>query len=60
MIAKTKDIMFFDKEMANAVMKRYKVLSNADRQVFNGIFGKMFESSIGSQDLLKEDSILEV
>ncbi|HYE83729.1 MAG TPA: P-loop NTPase fold protein [Clostridia bacterium] len=48
----------FDKEMANAVMKCYKVLSNADRQVFNGIFKKMWGSNIRSQDLLKENSIL--
>ena len=47
----------FDKEIANAVMKCYKFLSNAERQVFIDIFRKMWESNIGSQDFLKEDSI---
>ena len=48
----------FDQDMADAVMDCYKALSNAERHVFNGIFRKMWESSIRSSDLNKKDSIL--
>lgn len=48
----------FDKEMAQAVMKRYITLTNAERQVFNGVFNKMWGNCTNSQDIIKQISII--
>lgn len=48
----------FDKEIAHEMIKRYKELPNAKRQLFSGIFRKMWGNKNGSQDLLKVESIL--
>ncbi|MCP1100902.1 hypothetical protein M2454_000115 [Aequitasia blattaphilus] len=42
----------FDEEVCQAVMECYKKLQNSDRVSFIGVFQKIWESKIGSQDFL--------
>lgn len=47
----------FDDELALAVLDCFKVLPNSNRQSFSGVFCKMWNLKIGSQDLLIEGSL---
>lgn len=47
----------FDDELASAVADCFKVLPNSDRPSFSGVFCKMWNLRIGSQDLLIKESI---
>lgn len=47
----------FDDELALAVLHCFKVLPNSNRQSFSGVFCKMWNLKIGSNDLLIEESL---
>lgn len=47
----------FDDELALAVLDCFKVLPNSDRQSFSGVFCKIWNLKIGSQDLVIEESL---